>query len=206
MIYNNLGIAFKEIFEFEKAKENFNEALKLKRDFAQVYNNQGIIFRKLKDFDKSLQFLKKAIELKPNYSEAFNNTGNTFNDIGNKEEAIRNYKKAIQLNPNYLDAYLNIGTCYQELKNYNEAKKNYLKVKEIDPYYDFINGKILHLNMNICNWKSFDDEKKIIESSVTKNSVTDPFLFLSASDNPEVHRKLSENYVKKIIINFQVTS
>ena len=38
MIFNNLGIAFKEIFEFEKAKENFNEALKLK-DFAQAYNN-----------------------------------------------------------------------------------------------------------------------------------------------------------------------
>ena len=197
MIFNNLGIAFKEIFEFEKAKENFNEALKIKKDFAQAYNNQGIIFRKLKDFDKSLQFLKKAIELKPNYSEAFNNTGNTFNDIGNKEEAIRNYKKAIQLNPNYLDAYLNIGTCYQELKNYNEAKKNYLKVKEIDPYFDFINGKILHLNMNICNWETFDDEKKIIESSITNNSITDPFLFLSASDNPEFHRKLSENYIKK---------
>ena len=197
MIFNNLGIAFKEIFEFEKAKENFNEALKIKKDFAQAYNNQGIIFRKLKDFDKSLQFLKKAIELKPNYSEAFNNTGNTFNDMGNKEEAIRNYKKAIQLNPNYLDAYLNIGTCYQELKNYNEAKKNYLKVKEIDPYFDFINGKILHLNMNICNWETFDDEKKIIESSITNNSITDPFLFLSASDNPEFHRKLSENYIKK---------
>ncbi len=197
MIYNNLGIAFKEIFEFEKAEENFNKALKIKKDFPQVYNNQGIIFRKLKDFDKSLQFLKKAIELRPNYSEAYNNTGNTFNDIGNKDEAIKNYKKAIQLNPNYLDAYLNIGTCYQELKKYNEAKKNYLKVKEIDPNYDFINGKILHLNMNICNWKNFDDEKKIIESSVTKNSVTDPFLFLSASDDPEIHKKLSENYIKK---------
>ena len=204
MIFNNLGIAFKEIFEFENAKENFNEALKIKKDFAQAYNNQGIIFRKLKDFDKSLQFLKKAIELKPNYSEAFNNTGNTFNDIGNKEEAIRNYKKAIQLNPNYLDAYLNIGTCYQELKNYNEAKKNYLKVKEIDPYFDFINGKILHLNMNICNWENFEDEKKIIESSITNSSITDPFLFLSASDNPEFHRKLSENYIKKKYYKYSI--
>ena len=197
MIYNNLGIAFKEVFEFEMAKEYFNKALKIKKDFTQVYNNQGIIFRKLKDFDKSLQFLKKAIELKPDYSEAFNNTGNTFNDIGNKEEAIRNYKKAIQLRPNYLDAYLNIGTCYQELKNYDEAKKNYLKVREIDPNYDFINGKILHLNMNICNWETFDDEKIIIESSITNSSITDPFLFLSVSDDPEVHRKISENYIKK---------
>ncbi len=51
--------------------------------------------------------------------------------------------------------------------------------------------------MNICNWETFDDEKKIIENSIINNKITDPFLFLSASDNPEVHRKLSENYVKK---------
>ena len=197
MIYNNLGIAFMEIFEFEKAKENFDKALKIKIDFPEVYNNQGIIFRKLKDFDQSLKYLKKAIELKPYYSEAYNNTGNTLNDIGEKEKAIINYKKAIQLNSKYIEAYLNIGTCYQELKNYEEAKKNYLKVKELDPYYDFINGKILHLNMSICNWETFDNEKKIIENSVSSKSITDPFLFLSVSDDPEIQKIISENYIKK---------
>ena len=63
MIYNNLGIAFMEIFEFEKAKENFDKALKIKIDFPEVYNNQGIIFRKLKDFDQSLKYLKKRLNL-----------------------------------------------------------------------------------------------------------------------------------------------
>ena len=197
MIYNNLGIAYKEIQEFEKAEENFNKALKIKKDFVQVYNNQGIIFRKLKKFDKSLKYLKKAIELNPNYFEAYNNIGNTLNDIGKKEKAIENYKKAIELNPKYLDAYLNIGTAYQELKKYDDAKKNYQKVKEIDPYYNFINGKLLHLNMNMCDWRNYDEETKFVENSVKIQNITDPFLFLSVSDDQTIQKKIAENYVKK---------
>ncbi len=197
MIYNNLGIAFKEIREFEKAEKYFNSALKIKKDFIQVYNNQGIVSRKLKNFDKSLKFLKKAIELDHNYFEAYNNIGNTLNDIGDKEKAITNYKKAIELKPDYLDAYLNLGIGYQELKHYENAKKSFLKVIELNPDFSFIRGKLLHLNMHLCDWRDFTKDVKSIENSIDNKIITDPFLFLSASDNQSAQKKMAENYVEK---------
>ena len=54
MIYNNLGIAFKEIHELEKAMENFNAALKIKNEpefyekYLSHYNDLNRKYRKAK--------------------------------------------------------------------------------------------------------------------------------------------------------------
>ncbi len=204
MIYNNLGVAFKEIQEFEKAKDNFNSALKIKSDFVEVYNNQGIVFRKLKSFNKSLKYLKKAIELNPKYSEAYNNIGNTFNEIGYKRKAIINYKQAIELNPNFLDAHLNIGTAYQELKEFENAKKSFSKVKEINQKSDFIIGKLLHLDMIMCDWENYYKNTKLIKDSVKFKNIVDPFLFLSVCDDQLIQKKIAVNYVEKFYVSKKV--
>lgn len=75
-IYLNLGNSFKENYEFEKAKSNFNEALKgfeklnkksngkFNKEIAWAYNNIGSSFLMQREFEKSLEYNKKALAIR----------------------------------------------------------------------------------------------------------------------------------------------
>ena len=153
--YNNIGLAFLKTKKYDEAIKNFKNSIELDSSFFQAYNNLGIVFRELKKFNDAIEHFKNANKINKYYYESFNNIGNTYKDLGNFKKSVENYKKAIFLNNNYADAYFNLGVIYQENNNYDEAKNCYLKVKKIDQNFNYIDGKILHNNMNLCSWDNF---------------------------------------------------
>lgn len=69
-LHNNLGLAFADVFEYEKAAEHFKQAIALTPDLSFAYHNYGNILRNQGEYEKALDFHARALEINPEYVEA----------------------------------------------------------------------------------------------------------------------------------------
>ncbi|MFX1257555.1 MAG: tetratricopeptide repeat protein [Promethearchaeota archaeon] len=64
----NLGIAYFNIGEMEKALKAYNEAISIKQDYKYCYYNIGLIYEIYKDnLEKALEYYEKALEIDPKF-------------------------------------------------------------------------------------------------------------------------------------------
>ncbi len=64
-IFENRGIEFSKKGAIERAREDYNEALRLNPSSFSVYNDRGDDYRLAKDYDRAIQDLNEAIRLNP---------------------------------------------------------------------------------------------------------------------------------------------
>ena len=131
--YNNRGIVYCSIGDFEASIEDFNRAIDLSPEDARVYNNRGSAYFGKSDFEAAIVDFNKAIELDPEYTEAYNNRGNAYRDTGDFEAAIADFNKAIELDPEYTEAYNNRGVAYRDTGDFGAAIEDYNKAMDLDP-------------------------------------------------------------------------
>ncbi len=130
--YYNMGNAYGELGEYQKAINAYQKAIEIKLDMHEAYNNMGNAYNELKKYQKAINACQKAIEIKPDNHEAYNNMGNAYNGLKEYQKAINVYQKAIEIKPNDM-AYYNMGVVYKELKEYQKAINAYQKAIEIKP-------------------------------------------------------------------------
>jgi len=63
-IYNKLGYSYKTLWEFKKAKENYNALLAYESSISEAYNGLAGVYFKEKKRDSAIVYYKKAIEAK----------------------------------------------------------------------------------------------------------------------------------------------
>ena len=119
--YNNRGIAYENMGDFDRAIEDFDTAIRLNPNYAIAYNNRGAAYHDKGDIDCAVENLNMAIKLNRRYAEAYYNRGNIYNNKGNSDHAIADYTKAIGFNPNYTHAYNNRGNVYYGKGDYDRA-------------------------------------------------------------------------------------
>jgi tetratricopeptide (TPR) repeat protein len=85
-LYNNLGISFSLIGEYEKGTTAFKEALKMGGSKQKIYNNLGLVL---------------TLVGRGNEAQAFNNVGAMYLHQGNYDEAVRSFEKAMELAPTF---------------------------------------------------------------------------------------------------------
>ena len=72
---NNRGFAYDVKGDHDRAIADYNEAIRLKPDYAAVFNNRGFVYDKMGDHDRAIADYNEAIRLKPDLANAFNNRG-----------------------------------------------------------------------------------------------------------------------------------
>jgi tetratricopeptide (TPR) repeat protein len=97
--YNNRGVAYRLKGEYEKSIEDFDEAVKLRPNFANAFNNRGVAYRNKGDLDHALADYDQAIRLKPDYLAAFYNRGLVFVERGEYARAIDDFNVVLQVDP-----------------------------------------------------------------------------------------------------------
>lgn len=144
---------------FERAINDYNNAIKLKPDHEKAFNNRGIAKKnigvilqkqgKQKEADKyykrALKDYNKALSLNPNYDDAYSNRGNVKRLLRDMEGALKDYDKSIELKPYFAKAYSNRAATKIDLKRYDDAIKDLNKAISIDPlfveaYYNIANA------------------------------------------------------------------
>jgi tetratricopeptide (TPR) repeat protein len=112
--------------DLDEELRSYNEAIRLKPDYADAFYNRGVARTEKGDAEGALRDYNEAIRLKPDDPEAFNNRGVLRHARGDVEGALQDYSEAIRLKPDYARAFINRGNvrrgdAEEALQDYNEA-------------------------------------------------------------------------------------
>jgi Flp pilus assembly protein TadD len=104
--FNNRGVAYGELGDFDRAIGDYTQALGLKpddptsiRNLRVGYVKRGVAEANLSDFDKALADYGKAIELDPSHPLAYLRRGQLLEDRGQPDKAVPDLEKAAALEP-----------------------------------------------------------------------------------------------------------
>jgi tetratricopeptide (TPR) repeat protein len=132
-IYNNRGTAYTSKGDYDRAIQDFNEAIRLSPNYAYTYRNRGIDYHEKGDYDNAIQDYNEAIRLNPNYTSVYALRGDTYNGKGDYDRAIHDLNEAIRLDANYVRAYYDRGKAYNSKGDYDRAIQDYNEAIRLSP-------------------------------------------------------------------------
>jgi tetratricopeptide (TPR) repeat protein len=127
------GMAFLERQEYDKAIDDFTEAIRLDPNVAIIYFNRGNAYYDHGNLDKASSDYNEAVRLDHNFARAYVGRGNVIRDQGNLDKAISDYNEAIRLEPNYVPAYDGRGLAYGISRNYDKAISDFTEAIRLEP-------------------------------------------------------------------------
>ncbi len=95
--YFDRGVASFDLGQYERAIQDFDEAIRLNPEFATAYYNRGLAYADLGQYERAIQDWDEAIRFNPEYAAAYNNRGVAYEIIGKQIEAERDFAKAKEL-------------------------------------------------------------------------------------------------------------
>ena len=122
--YNSEGVEQFKLKNYGNAIKCFEEAIKIKFDFALAYYNLGLLHYYTDDYANSIKFLGKLIILEPDNADGYLSMGDVYYKKRDYNKAIEFFENAIKLKPVDADTYRNIGATY-----YYKGKEYYDKGK-----------------------------------------------------------------------------
>ena len=132
---SNIGIAYYDQENYEKAEEFQLRALEIDPNFLAALNNLGSVRRSQKDIAAAIECYRKALAVNPDYVEGMNNLGAVFTEDDRPEEAIKLLLQAVRKRPAYADLHCNLGFAFLGMEEYNKAKTGFSKARELKSDY-----------------------------------------------------------------------
>ncbi|MDO8736770.1 MAG: tetratricopeptide repeat protein [Thermoleophilia bacterium] len=100
----NLGKAYSDNGELEKAQSHLVLALAIKPDYTVAQYVLGANYAMQGKYDEATAWLHKATEIQPDFAEAYYQLGNIHVLQGRFDEAVLEYEEAIRIYPDYKEA------------------------------------------------------------------------------------------------------
>lgn len=132
-VWNNQGIAFFYLEQYERAMAACDRALQLKPDYAQGWNNRGSALAQWQRLPEALACYDKALKFNPTYAEAWYNRGLILYELGQYTESLLSYDRAVPQRRNYPELWLHRGLVLVALKQYTAAIAAYDKALHLTP-------------------------------------------------------------------------
>ena len=133
-MYYKKGYSHYKLQKYEKACENYEQAIKINPFHADALKQMGWPLYRLGKFEKQLEIALKAIKINQSDEEAWKFKGNALFGLEKYEKALEAYEKSIEISPIYLDAWHNKGIMFYELKKYKKALKMFEEALNLDKY------------------------------------------------------------------------
>jgi superkiller protein 3 len=155
--YDNLGFAYIESGQYDKAFEATQKAIDLDPKFAGAYYNLGIIFQKMGDLNKAIAMGKKSLEIDPKLHMAHFFLGSIYFENGRYEEAAETYRRFLKSFPYFPEVHHILGIIYAGQKQFDKAIAEFEWEIRINPYHT-----LAHLNVGQIYWYEFQNRQKAI--------------------------------------------
>jgi tetratricopeptide (TPR) repeat protein len=128
--------------ELDIALGDYNEAIRLNPNAAQVFNNRGTVWAAKQEYDKAITDYNEAIRLDPNFAVAYFNRGIAWAAKHDYDKAIASYNEAVRLDPKYVYAYDVRAIAWAAKQEYDKAIADFDEAIRIDPKFVYAyNGR-----------------------------------------------------------------
>jgi tetratricopeptide (TPR) repeat protein len=131
--HSNLGVVFAGRGQVDQAIAQYEQALKIKSNYAHAHNNLGLALAGRHQVGKAIDHYHEALAANWDFAEAHNNLGLALAGLGQTDEAITHYREALRINPDYPDVHSNLGLALAGLGQVDQAVAHYRKALEIEP-------------------------------------------------------------------------
>jgi tetratricopeptide (TPR) repeat protein len=135
LAHHNLGIALGQAGRIQEAIWHWEQALRIKPDYARTHYNLGIALGQVGKLADAIAHYEQALRIKPDYAEAHNSLGAALWQAGRIQEAIGHYEQALRIKPDYAEAHNNLGAALAGQGRVSEAIAEYAAALQIKPDY-----------------------------------------------------------------------
>ena len=129
----NLGNLLVTKGKTDEAIGQFQRALQINTNDADIYYDLGNALLQKGDADEAITYFRQALQIEPDYVEAHNNFGNALLQKRKPDEAITQFQKALQSQPEYAEACVGLGNALLQEQKTDEAIAQFRKALQIDP-------------------------------------------------------------------------
>jgi tetratricopeptide (TPR) repeat protein len=131
--WTNLGHAYQEAGDLDRAREAYERALRLSPAAADVVQNLGGTEATEGRPENALAAYERALMMDTSLADPHNNLGNIYREQGKHEEAEREFREALRLDPAHAAARSNLGLTLQAVGRADEAEQSFIEALRIDP-------------------------------------------------------------------------
>ena len=133
-VYFYRGNAYNYKKKYDRAIEDYNQALQLNPKYAEAFYSRGNAYNKKGEYDRAIADFNQALLLNPKDAEAFNNRGIAYRNKGEYDRAIADFNQALLLNPKYAEfLYNNRGIAYGKKGEYDRAIADFNQALQLNP-------------------------------------------------------------------------
>ena len=137
-IYNNMGLSYTKLGNFEQAEKSFTKSIKLNPTIPQTYINLSDLYYKSGDLSGAIGVLERgSYELTDNYVIA-HLLARVYIEDSRYDMAITELEKILDAQPENYDAFYDMARVQFELGNYEDAISNLENVLEYKEDNEFI--------------------------------------------------------------------
>jgi tetratricopeptide (TPR) repeat protein len=133
--HNNLGIAYREMGDLERAMKSFRLGIAADSSYARNYNNLGLAHAQLGEYDKAIPLYIRATEIDADYGLAFYNLASAYSSVGGLDLALDNYRRALEIHPGWVTAMFQAGRVCSRAGRLDEAADYYRRTIAANPEF-----------------------------------------------------------------------
>ena len=134
---------------YDRAIDDYNEAIRLDRKYAIGFNNRGLAYLRKGRIDRAIEDFDHAIRLNPRYTNAFINRALAYQEKAQwdfdaylaegvyEDRAIKDLDEAIRLDPNNSIAFRHRGFVNSRRQRYDRAIKDFDEAIRLNPNLAF---------------------------------------------------------------------
>ena len=142
-VYGNLGNAYRNLSEFQRAIEYLKKSLSIAKEVGdregegRAYGNLGVSYQFLSEFQRAIEYHKKHLSIAKEIGArggegcAYANLGNAYRQLSEFQRAMEYHKKHLSLAKKINDrvrkvgVYRDLGVVYESLGDYQQAIGHY---------------------------------------------------------------------------------
>jgi tetratricopeptide (TPR) repeat protein len=129
VIINKIGIAYHQMQQLDNARKYYEQAIRLKPDYAEAINNLGTVYYARKSFARSIRYYRRALKYAPNSASIYSNLGTAYFARKKYKEAMEIYQTALKLDPNVFENHGSYGVLLEERSVEERAKFHFHMAK-----------------------------------------------------------------------------
>ena len=132
-LFGNRAAAYFGRGDRQHALEDYNKAISLAPDIANLHYNRGIFYAAQSDEDAALRDFNTAISIDPKLVPALRQRAKIYQARGNFNEALADYSETIHLQPKNAELWSERGHVSLLQRNYESAINDEAQAIQLDP-------------------------------------------------------------------------